>query len=134
MLVGLDAHSAKIKEEIEQAAKLRQEAQEVLDQAQRKANEAERTANEIIERARFDSKQIADDAEREIEREMERKIKLAEEKIGRAEAQALENIRKKAVESAVEAAKTILTNELSNKANKDKLVEKSIRLMSSNVA
>jgi F-type H+-transporting ATPase subunit b len=134
MAAGLDAHSVKIKEEIDQAARLKQEAQDLLAQAQRKAAEAERTANEILERAKFDSKQIADDAEREIEREIERKMKLAEEKIQRAEAQSLENIRKKAVESAIEAAKDILKNELAGKANKDKLVDKSIRLVSANVA
>jgi F-type H+-transporting ATPase subunit b len=108
----LDSRAEKIQAEIEEAQRLKEEAQTLFAEAQRKLQEADRGAQEIIERARFESKQIADDAEKEIEREMDRKIKLAEEKIARAEASALESVRTRAIEAGMEAAKNTITSQL----------------------
>ncbi len=134
LAAALDGYSANIRAEIENANALKAEAQALLVQTQRKAAEAERMADEILERAKFEAKQIADEAEKEIEREIERKMKLAEDKIKRAEDAALENVRRKAVESAIEAAREILEGELAKSDKKQKLIDKSIKLISSNVA
>lgn len=131
---SLDARAEGIKNEIEEAQRLKEEAQTLFAEAQRKLQEADRGAHEIIERARFESKQIADDAEKEIEAEMERKMKLAEEKIARAESNAVESVRTRAVQSAVEAAREILTKELSADAKAKSYIQKSAELISKKIA
>ena len=129
----LDERAVKIRLEIEEAERLKDEAQKLLSEAQKKLQEADRGAHEILERARFESKQIADDAEKEIEREMERKIKLGEEKIARAEASALESIRTRAIEAGIEAAKAIITKQLSGDKAKS-YTQKSAELISKKIA
>lgn len=114
----LDERAVKIRAEIEEAQRLKEEAQTLFAEAQRKLQEADRGAHEILERARFESKQISDDAEKEIEREMDRKVKLAEEKIARAEASALESVRTRAIEAGIDAAKKEITNQLSGAKSK----------------
>lgn len=126
---GLDDYGNKIATEIATAQALRKEAQELLDAAEKKSAAAERNASEIIERAKFEAKLIADEAEKDIEREIERKMKIAEEKIQRAEVAAVENVRKKAVEKAIEAASEAIRKELTG-AKSEQLVEKSLRLIS----
>ncbi len=131
---SLDSYSAKISKEIEEAKVLKAEAEQLLLTAQKKSAEAERTASEIVERAKFDAKLIADEAEKDIEREIDRKMKIAEEKIKNAESAAVEHVRNRAVEIAVNAATEILTKELQAEKTSEKLVEKSIRLISSNLS
>ena len=95
---------------------------------------AKKTASEILERAKFESKLIADEAAKEIEREIEQKMKLADEKIERAQNAAVENIRTKAIEDAIEVAKEILAKELQSSQTSEKSVEKSLRLIASNIS
>ncbi len=130
---NLDDRAVKIKAEIEEAQRLKEEAQTLFAEAQRKLQEADRGAHEILERARFESKQIADEAEKEIEREMDRKVKLAEEKIARAEASAVETVRTRAIEAGVNAAKQIITSELSG-AKAKAFTQKSAELISKKIA
>lgn len=130
---GLDDYGTKIANEIKQAEALKAEAQTLLADARKKATAAERQATEIVERAKFESKLIADEAEKEIERELERKMKMADEKISRAQEAAMENIRHKAIEQAIEAATETLKNELQTAKTSEKLVEKSLRLISSDI-
>ena len=134
MVSGLDARAVKIRSEIEEAQKIKEEAQSYFADAQRKLQEADRNAAEIIERARFESKQIADEAEKEIEAEVERKIKLAEEKIARAESNAIESVRTRAVEAAISAAKDELEKQLSTGKQAKTLLEKSINVISQKIA
>lgn len=129
----LDARADKVRSEIEEAAKLKEEAKALFNEAQKKLQEADQSAHEIIERARFESKQIADEAEKEIEAEMERKMKLAEEKIARAESNALDSVRTHAVQSAVEAARDIITRELIGSRGAD-YTKKSAELISKKIA
>lgn len=134
-IVGaLDGRTAKIKQEIDEAQKIKEEAQSFYAEAQRKLQEADRTAAEIIERARFETKQIADEAEKEIEAEIERKMKLAEEKIARAESNAIETVRTRAVEAAIAAAEQVISKELSAEKKAKSMLEKSIDVISKKVA
>lgn len=130
---SLDQYGEKIAAEIQQAEALKAEAAALLAEAKKKAKAAEQNANEIIERAHFEAKLIADEAEKEIEREIENKMQLAEEKITRAKEQAIENVRKSAVEKAIAAASKTLSEEFSNSKTSDKLIEKSLQLISSDI-
>ena len=131
--VALDSYGAKIAAEIQQATQLREQAEKLLAEAQKKSKAAEQNANEIIERARFEAKLIGDEAEKEIEREIEYKMQLAEEKITRAQSVAMEHVRTRAVDNAIAEATKVLSEEFQNPKSSERLIEKSLHLISGNL-
>lgn len=108
MLSGLDTRAQKIADELDQARKLREEAQELLAQYQRNQRDAENEATAIIEQAKQDAQRIAEDARVKIAEQTERRAKAAEEKIARAETQALAEVRSQAADLSIAAAQTII--------------------------
>jgi len=104
----LDARSEAIRRELDDARRLRQDAQELLADYQRKTREAGREAEAIIEQARRDSAAIGEETRAGLKETLERRTRLAEEKIARAEAQAVNEVRAAAVDSAIAAAERIL--------------------------
>ncbi|MCX8231563.1 MAG: ATP F0F1 synthase subunit B, partial [Alphaproteobacteria bacterium] len=85
---ALDARSDAIRDELDQARRLREEAQSLLAEYQRKRRDAEKEADEIVEHAKEEAVTLRAQAERKLEENLARRTRLAEEKIGRAEAQA----------------------------------------------
>jgi F-type H+-transporting ATPase subunit b len=106
---ALDARSARIRQALDEAHRLRSEAQDVLAQYQKKSNEAEKEAQAIIENASIEAERLAAEAKSKIEEFVTRRTKMAETKIAQAEAQALADVRAAAADAAVTAAEKILT-------------------------
>lgn len=113
---GLDKRAQTIADEINEARKMREEAQELLASYQRRQREAEEEAAGIIEQAKKDAKRLTEDARDKINEQMARRTKAAEEKIGRAEAQALSEVRGQAAELAVAAAQEIIRERMDSGA------------------
>ena len=110
MILGvLDARSARIKAELDEARRVREEAQALLAEYQRKRAEADREADAILVAARQEAERLAAEAKAKVEEFVVRRTKMAETKIAQAEAQALADVRAAAAEAAVSAAGTILT-------------------------
>ena len=105
---ALDQRSARIKAELDEARRLRDEAQTLLAEYQRKQGEAEREAEAIIAEAKAEAERVAAEARGKMEEFVARRTKLAETKIGQAEAQALADVRAAAADAAVAAAEKIL--------------------------
>lgn len=105
---GLDKRAAKIADEINEARKMREEAQELLASYQRRQREAEEEAAAIIEAAKKDAKRLAEEARTKISEQTERRTKAAEDKIARAEAQAISEVRGQTADLAIEAARVII--------------------------
>ncbi len=105
---GLDKRAAKIADEINEVRKMREEAQELLASYQRRQREAEEEAAGIIEQAKKDAARMTAEARAKIEDQTERRIKAAEDKISRAEAQALSEVRGQTADLAIEAARVII--------------------------
>ena len=105
---ALDARADGIRKELDEARRLREEAQSLLSDYQRKAREAEKEAESIIEQAKREAEALATDARKTLVESLERRSKIAEEKIARAEAQALSEVRSTAVDTALAAAHEIL--------------------------
>jgi len=105
---SLDERAQKIADELDEARRLREEAQELLAHYQRRQREAEEEAQEIVEQAKRDAKRLATDSRDKINEQIERRAKAAEEKVARAEEQALSEIRGETANIAVEAAKEII--------------------------
>jgi F-type H+-transporting ATPase subunit b len=107
----LDDRADRIKAEIEEARKLKDEAAQLLADYQRKRNEAESEAQAIIADARAEAERLAIEAKAKIEEFVARRTKMAETKIAQAEAQAAAEVRGAAADAAVAAAEKILAQE-----------------------
>ena len=82
VIVGaLDDRAARIKAELDEALKLRQEAEGVLAEYRRKQGEAEKVAEAIILNARGEAESMAADAKARVEEFIARRTKVAETKI-----------------------------------------------------
>src|SRR5262245_58469201 len=102
LIIGaLDDRRAKIKAELDEARRLKEEAQALLAEYQRKQGEAEREAAEIVAGAKAEAERLAADAKAKSEDFLARRTKLAEIKIAQAEAQAVADVRNAAAEAAV---------------------------------
>ena len=108
-LASLDSRSARIKAELDDARRLRDEAEGLLAEYKRKRQEAEREAEEIIASARAEAERVAAEAKARMEEFVARRSQVAEAKIAQAETQAVAEVRAAAAEAAVAAAEKILT-------------------------
>ncbi len=108
---SLDERAGRIKAELDEARKLKDEAAQLLAQYQRKRQEAEGEAQEIIAGAKAEAERLAIEAKAKIEEFVARRTKMAETKIAQAEAQAAADVRAAAADAAVAAAEQILTQE-----------------------
>ncbi len=116
---SLDARADKIKAELEEARRLREEAQQLLAEFQRKRKEAEKEAADIVEHAKREAGQLVEEATQKTKDYVARRTALAEQKIGQAERDAVNEVRSKAVDIAVEAARAVLAAKVDVKAGED---------------
>ena len=121
----LDKRSAIIAKELEEATKLREDAQALLASYQRQQREAEKESENILEQARQEAELMREESEVALAAQIDRRTRLAEERIGQAEAQAMKEVKDIAADIAAEAARKIIADTLDDTSG-DKLIEKSI--------
>jgi len=119
MTKGLDDRSDKIRNELEEARRLREEAQQLLAEYQRKRKEAEQEAEGIVAAAKREAEALAEEAERKTAEYVTRRTALAEQKIAQAEGQAIAEVKSNAVDIAVDAAEALIGNKMSGAAAGD---------------
>jgi F-type H+-transporting ATPase subunit b len=105
---GIDGRQARIKAEIDEAVRLREEAKALLAEYERRGREAETEAAAIIASAKGEAERLAAEAKTKMEDFVLRRTKMAEAKIAQAEAQALADVRAAAADTSVAAAEKIL--------------------------
>jgi F-type H+-transporting ATPase subunit b len=108
---SLDDRAARIKAELDEARKLKDEAAALLADYQRKRQEAAGEAQGIIDGAKAEAERLAEEAKTKVEEFIARRTQMAETKIAQAEAQAAAEVRGAAAEAAVAAAEKILAQE-----------------------
>ena len=126
---ALDDRADRIKAELEEARRLREEAQSILADYEQKRRDAEKEAEDIIAMAQREAKFYAEESRKALNESLQRRVKLAEEKIARAEEQAVQDIRSRSADVAVSAAENIIARELQGKSAED-LVTKGIKELS----
>ncbi len=122
---ALDARAAAIAKELEEAQRLRTEAEGLLAEYKKKRSEAEGEAAAILAEAKAEAERFATESRAAISAQIERRSKQAEEKIAQAEAQAMAEMRALAADRAVAAAEALLTARLDDKRAAD-LVKRSL--------
>jgi F-type H+-transporting ATPase subunit b len=109
VLTALDHRAERIKAELDDASRLKDEAAKVLAEYKARRASAEREAADIIASANAEAERIASEAKAKMEDFVARRTKTAESKIALAEAQAVADVRAAAADAAVQAASTILS-------------------------
>jgi F-type H+-transporting ATPase subunit b len=121
LIAGIDSRQARIKAELDDARRLREEAQALLAEFDRKGREAETEAAAIIASAKAEAERLAAEAKARTEDFVARRTKMAEAKIAQAEAQAVADVRSAATDAAVSAAEKILSAAAKGKVAEDLL-------------
>jgi F-type H+-transporting ATPase subunit b len=116
---SLDGRAERIRDELEEARRLREEAQSLLAEYQRKRKEAEKEAGEIVAAAQREAHAIIEETKQKTEEYVARRNKLAEQKIAQAETEAVNDVRASAVDIAVAAAGRILKDKVDAKTSAD---------------
>jgi F-type H+-transporting ATPase subunit b len=116
---ALDGRAERIRAELEEAQRLREEAQGLLAEYQRKRREAEQEAESIIALAREEADRMKIEAREQMEELVARRSRLAELKIAQAEEQAVADVRAAAADAAISAAERVLSAKVSGKVADD---------------
>jgi F-type H+-transporting ATPase subunit b len=125
LTAALDTRIKKIETELDEAARLRAEAQALLDSYANKRAEAEAEAQGIVAAAREEADRLAKDAAVALEALIGRRSKAVEAKIAQAEQQAIAEVRGRSADVAIEAARVILGRQMTDKG--DALVTQAIQ-------
>jgi F-type H+-transporting ATPase subunit b len=125
VLGGLDGRSERIANELDEARRLREEAQELLASYERKQREAEKEAEGIIAAAREEAERLAKRAAADLEGQVARRRQMALDRIGQAETDAVRDVRAAAVDLALKATRKLLDDKISE-TEQAKLVDEAI--------
>src|ERR1700688_3862738 len=123
VLKALDHRGERIKAELDDARRLKEEAAKLLAEYKARGASAEREAQDIIAAAKAEAERIAAEAKTKMEDFVTRRTKTAESKIALAEAQALADVRAAAAEAAVTAASNILSRSVQGPVADDLLAK-----------
>jgi F-type H+-transporting ATPase subunit b len=123
VLAALDQRRDRIRAELAEARRLKEEARALLAQYQRRQKDAENEAAAIVAGARAEADRMAVEAKAKMDDFVARRTKMAEQKISQAEAQALADVRAAAAEAAVAAAEKILTDKVKGQLSEQLLTK-----------
>jgi F-type H+-transporting ATPase subunit b len=122
---ALDDRAAGIQKELDEARRLREEAQALLADYERKKKEAAADAEKIVAQAKQEAEAYAKEARVKMQEQIARRTRLAEQKIAQAEATAIKDVRAKASDIAIEAAAAIIRSDVKG-ARASNLIDESI--------
>jgi F-type H+-transporting ATPase subunit b len=122
-LSALDHRRDRIKAELDEARRLKEEAAKLLADYKARSASAEREAQDIVAAAKAEAERIAAEAKTKMEDFVARRTKTAESKIALAEAQAIADVRSAAADAAVTAASSILSQSVKGSVADDLLAK-----------
>ncbi|MBL6933167.1 MAG: F0F1 ATP synthase subunit B [Rhodospirillales bacterium] len=123
---ALDERSEGIRTDIEEATRLREEAQDLLASFERKQRDAAGEAQAISDRAKGEADYLAEKAARDLDAMIERRKRQAKDRIAQAEISARDEIRAAAIDVALEASRRILAEKVAGKKG-DALIDAAIK-------
>lgn len=126
---GLDARAAQIETELDEARRLREEAQAALAAYQRKQRDAAKEAEAILAHAEEEAKRITASAEKTLADTLRRREQMTAERIALAQSRAVDEVKAEAVEVALAATRRLLEENLDD-ARRDALVDQAVKELS----
>ena len=122
---ALDARAVRIKQELDEARALRDEAQTLLAGYERRQKEVRAQAEDIVTAARAEAEKAAEAAKEDIRNSVARRLKTATEQIAAAEQGAIRQIKDQAVTVAIAAAGDVFRDHI-KAADANKLIDSAI--------
>lgn len=122
---GLDERAKRIRDELDEARRLREEAQKTFADFERKSREVGAQAEEIIEHAKAEAERAGEKAKADLQESIDRRLKAADEQIAMAEREAVREVKNRAVRVAVAAAADVMREKMTAE-KADALIEQSI--------
>ncbi len=123
---ALDARADAIRKELDEARRLREEAQALLSDYQKRHRNVGQEADAIVDQARREAEAFARETRASLKEALERRTQQAQDKITRAESQAVDEVRAAAIEVALAAAEKILREKTAGSSGAS-LIDQSIR-------
>ena len=123
---ALDKRADKIRADLEEAEKLREEAQDLLASYQRQQRDAVKEAEAIVEHAKEEAERLTQQGRKKLKKALERREKQAMDRITQAEASALEQVQAHTVDVAIVATRDFLADNLKSK-QAEALIETAIK-------
>ncbi|MBW6525317.1 hypothetical protein KZ813_00520 [Sphingomonas sp. RHCKR7] len=121
----LDKRIGEIRHQLDEAAALRREAEALRDEYAARARSAEADAAKMRENAHHEAAEIVAKAKADTEQLMERRARMAEDKIAAAERAAIAEVRARTAEAAAAAAAALIA-ERHDAASDRALVDRAI--------
>lgn len=125
IIAALDSRAARIRAEIDEAAKLREEAEGILREARAKRDAAAAEAQEVLAHAREEARLVSVEMAEELAASLKRRERMAMERIAAAEAEAAAAVRAVAADVAVAATRKLIAESMSG-ASHAALIDKAI--------
>jgi F-type H+-transporting ATPase subunit b len=125
LAAALDQRADKIRQDLEEARKLREEAEALLADYKKKTSNAQAEADAIIAQAQREAEALSAEAKTRIEDYVARRTKAVEQRIAQAETQAVAEVRSRAIDVAAAAATQILSERAKGEGG-DEFVSRSI--------
>ncbi|MCW8862484.1 MAG: F0F1 ATP synthase subunit B [Rhodospirillales bacterium] len=111
---ALDDRAETIRARLDEAQKLREEAQAILATNQRKQRDAIKEAEMIVTRAKEEAERIRERAVAELEGSMKRREQMALDRIAQAETRAIKEVKSMAADIAIEATRRVLVDNMTD--------------------
>ena len=122
---ALDSKAAKIQGELDEARKLREEAQSLLASLKTQREQTERRAAEMLANAEAEAKRLEVEAKAKLEEQIKRRQELAERRISNAEAQAAAEVKAAAADLAAHMAEGVLADRIKG-AKSDPMIDAAV--------
>lgn len=124
----LDERADKVRQELETARNLREEAQTILAEFERKQKDVQEESQRIVAQAKADAESAAAQAKEDLQTSIERRMKAAADQIASAEEAAVKEVRDRAVQVAVAAAADVVRAGITP-ADADALIGESLKVV-----
>ena len=116
VLGGLDRRAMAIKNELDEAKRLNEEAKELLARHRRQLHEGETLAADIEARAKAETERLQARLKADFDQLVERRTQQAEERIAQEQARAMADVRARAADLTVATTRRLLTEKLGGDA------------------
>ena len=121
----LDDRATRIQSELDEAQRLRTEAEALLATIRAERADAERRAAEMLANAEAEARRMEEEARVRLEEQIARRAQLADRRIAMAEQQATQDVKAAAADLAARAAEAVLAQRLQG-ATSDPLVDRAV--------
>ena len=126
----LDARAVSIRSDLDEARRIREEAQALLASYERKQKDAQAQADRIVTQAREEAERAGEEAKQDIKASIARRLQAAEEQIKSAEARAIRDVRNEAITVATAAARQVIAKQMTAEQG-DALIDSAIEQVGS---